>query len=333
MAYCACEIARLRATQQELRILPLESFVVEEQAAMRELTDSTGSPVRAPRRLAGATKLGRTVVRDPGLVIGIGILGSLVLLAIVGPIAWPDDPIAINIGASLQPPSLDHPMGTDGLGRDVFARFCAGARISLAVGAVVMVAGALVGGTIGLIAGVSRGSTDGVLMRTMDAILAFPPLILAIAISMSLGPGVMTATIGITVTTVPYYARVVRNDVLRIRSAPFVEATAALGATRTRLMARHVVPHVGSTILVQGAAVFGYAILSLAALGFLGLGARVPTPEWGAMITDGFDYALTGEWWLGLFPGLGVLFAVIGASIVADRARDILDPRGDYAYV
>jgi peptide/nickel transport system permease protein len=153
------------------------------------------------------------------------------------------------------------------------------------------------------------------------------------AVSVGLGTGLKTAGLGIMLTTIPYYARLLRSEVLRIRSLPFIEAAHALGARRLRIMLRHIVPHVVSTLLIQAAAVFGYAILTLAALGFVGLGARVPTPEWGAMITDGLQYFLTGQWWIGVFPGLGVLIAVTAANVIADRARDILDPRGRYAHV
>jgi peptide/nickel transport system permease protein len=170
-------------------------------------------------------------------------------------------------------------------------------------------------------------------MRIMDAILAFPPLILAMAVTVGLGAGLETAALGIMLTSLPYYARLLRSEVLRIRSLPFIEAAHALGARQTRIMARHIVPHVVSTLLIQAAAVFGYAILTLAALGFVGLGAQVPTPEWGTMITDGLQYFLTGQWWIGVFPGLGVLLAVTAASVIADRTRDILDPRGRYAHV
>jgi peptide/nickel transport system permease protein len=134
-------------------------------------------------------------------------------------------------------------------------------------------------------------------------------------------------------TSVPFYARLLRSEALRVRTLPFVEAAAALGATRPRIIMRHIVPHLMSTLLIQAAAVFGYAILSLAALGFVGLGAQVPTPEWGTMITDGLQYTLTGQWWIGVFPGIGLLAAVTATSLIADRARDILDPRGQYAHV
>jgi len=190
-----------------------------------------------------------------------------------------------------------------------------------------VIVGAVIGGAIGLIAGVRGGWLDNLLMRVMDAILSFPPLILAMAVTIGLGVGVKSAAIGIMLTSIPFYARLLRSEAIRIKTLPFIEAAAALGASRLRIMVRHVVPHVLSTLFIQAAAVFGYAILSLAGLGFVGLGAQVPTPEWGAMITNGLQYALTGQWWIALFPGLGVLVAVTAASMIADRVRDLLDPR------
>ena len=218
-------------------------------------------------------------------------------------------------------------MGTDGIGRDVLARFIAGARISLFVGTIVVVLGATIGGFTGLIAGIVGGSFDNVVMRIMDAILAFPPLILAMAVTVGLGVGIQTAAIGIVIATIPWYARVVRSDVLRIRSIQYIEAARAIGSSRIRIMSHHIVPNVFSTLFVQTSLSFGYAILALAALGFVGLGAQIPTPEWGAMITDGLRYALTGRWWIGFFPGLGLLIAVIAANSLGDRMRDLLDPR------
>jgi peptide/nickel transport system permease protein len=271
------------------------------------------------------------LVHDPPLLAATIVVLVLVFLAIFGRYIWTIDPLGIDVGASLQSPSRHHPMGTDGVGRDVFARFNDGAGISLSVGAIVALLGAVLGGAIGILSGFTGGWVDAVLMRAMDALLAFPPLVLAMAVTIGLGSGVHNAAIGIMLTSIPYYARLLRSEVLRIRSLPFIEAARALGAKRLRIMLRHVFPHVVSTLLIQAAAVFGYAVLTLAALGFVGLGARVPTPEWGSMITDGLQFVLTGQWWIGVFPGIGVLLAVTAASIIADRARDILDPRGQYA--
>jgi peptide/nickel transport system permease protein len=255
----------------------------------------------------------------------------IVGLALFGPLAWNKDPLGIDVGSALEAPSLSHPMGTDSVGRDVFARFNEGARISLAVGLTVIAIGSLVGGLIGLIGGTFGGPADGFGMRVMDSILAFPPLVLAMAVTVGLGVGLKTAAFGIVLVSIPYYARVVRSEVLRIRSSTFIDATRALGASRRRIVVRHVAPNVMSTLPILGAANFGYAILTLAALGFVGLGAQIPQPEWGAMITDGQQYILTGQWWIAVFPGIGILIVVAATSIIADRVRDILDPRGELA--
>lgn len=270
----------------------------------------------------------RRTLRRRGLALPLGILGILVLAALLGPILWQHDPLEMDFGAPLDPPSLAHPMGTDGNGRDVLSRFFYGARISLLAGAIVVVAGFIIGGGAGLLAGMSGRLVDNIIMRVMDALAAFPPLILAMAVTVGLGVGLPSATLGVMLSSVPFYARLIRADVVRLRALPFIEATVAIGASRMRITLRHLVPHTASTMLIQAAAVFGYAILSLAGLGFIGLGAQVPEPEWGAMITDGMQYALTGQWWVALFPGIGVLLAVIGANMLADRIRDRLDPRG-----
>jgi peptide/nickel transport system permease protein len=267
------------------------------------------------------------IVHDRVLLGGILTLLGVALIGLLGRLFWPDNPLAIDLGSSLQAPSLQHPMGTDQLGRDVFARWCEGAQISMTVGAVVVVVGGVLGVATGLISGTSSAAVDNVVMRVMDAILAFPALLLAMAVTLGLGVGIRTATIGIIIPTIPWYARLIRSDVLRIRALPFVEASVTLGARRSRTVTRHIFPHTIPTMAIQAGGVFSYAILTLAALGFVGLGAQVPTPEWGTMITDGLASALTGQWWITFFPGLGLLIAATAANVIADRVRDVLDPK------
>jgi peptide/nickel transport system permease protein len=278
-----------------------------------------------------ARRLLRTVLGDRKLAIPLGVLVVMVLFAIFGPIVWNHNPDTQSLLNSLEGPSLAHPFGTDQLGRDIFARVAYGARISLLAGLLVALAGAIIGGLIGLLAGTIGGVSDGALMRVMDSILAFPPLILAMAVTVGLGVGLDTAAIGITLVSIPWYARLIRSEALRINSLPFIEASHAIGATRGRVIARHVVPHLLPVLLIQMAAAFGYAIVGLAGLSFVGLGAQIPTPEWGAMITGGLSYALTGQWWIAIFPGVALLTTVTAASMLSDRMRDLLDPRGQYA--
>ena len=251
----------------------------------------------------------------------------LVVGAVLGPIVWNRDPTAVDVGSALQSPSWSHPMGTDNNGRDIFARFLHGARLSLSIAPAVAIVGALFGGLLGVAAGMAGGLVDGAIGRVMDAILAFPSLLLAMAVTVGLGAGVMPAALGILLTAIPWYALLLRSDTMRIRNRPYIDAATALGATRARIVRRHVLPHIMPTLLVQVATVFGYTILTLAGLGFIGLGAQPPTAEWGSMITDGLQFALTGQWWIGFFPGFGVFLAVSAANILADQTTRVLDPR------
>jgi len=272
-----------------------------------------------------------TLLADRKLTLPLAVLVLLVLFAIFVPIVESYSPDAQNLLGSLQGPSLPHPLGTDQLGRDVLARVAVGARISLVVATLVTLAGALAGGLVGLLAGTVGGVGGGVAMRAMDAILAFPWLILAMAVTVGLGIGLDSAAIGVALVSVPWYARLLRSEALRVSSLPFVEAAHALGATRGRIVARHVVPHMLPVLFIQMAAAFGYAVLALAGLSFVGLGAQVPTPEWGAMITEGLTYSLTGQWWISICPGVALLLTVTAVSMISDRMRDVLDPRGRYA--
>jgi peptide/nickel transport system permease protein len=287
-----------------------------------------GGPAAVTGRLTGAR---RAVRSDAGLWGPLAVFALLVLFAIFAPIIWGQNPDTQHLLSSLVSPSSAHPMGTDELGRDVFARLASGARLSLLFALIVSLTGAVVGGIIGLLAGTMGGASDGVTMRFMDAILAFPPLILAMAVTVGLGVGVFTAGIGIALVSVPWYARVLRSEAIRIRSLPFIEAAYAMGATRSRIITRHIVPHLLPVLFIQMAAAFGYAVLALAGLSFVGLGAQVPTPEWGAMITEGLSFALTSQWWISVFPGVFLLITVTAANVLSDRLRDVLDPSGNMA--
>jgi peptide/nickel transport system permease protein len=300
-----------------------------EDAAAVQPPNRTGST--AARASAGAGRTLRAILADRKLALPSIVLLALVLFAIFGPIIWNHSPDTQNLINSLESPSLSHPLGTDQLGRDVLARVADGARISLLVATLITVAGAIAGGLIGLLAGTIGGASDGVVMRIMDAILAFPPLILAMAVTVGFGIGLDTAAIGVALVSVPWYARLLRSEALRIRSLPFIEAAHAMGATRRRIITRHVVPHMLPVLFIQMAAAFGYAVIALAGLSFIGLGAQVPTPEWGAMMTEGLSYSLTGQWWISICPGVALLITVTAVSMLSDRMRDLMDPRGHYA--
>jgi peptide/nickel transport system permease protein len=272
-------------------------------------------------------RLLRAIGRSTELSVACAMMAVLVAFGLLGPLVWRADPNAVNVLDALLPPSLAHPMGTDDVGRDILSRFNAGARISLAVATIVTLASMVIGGLLGIIGGLFRGWVDAAIMTLMDSILAFPPLIFAVAVALALGAGVEAATIGIAITAVPFYARLLRSDVLKIREMTYIEAATAAGISAPSLIVRHIVPQLYSTLLIEAAAVFGFAILTLAALGFVGLGAQPPTPEWGNMITEGLPYSLTGQWWLGVFPGIGVLVASLATGMIADRLRDFYDPK------
>jgi len=261
------------------------------------------------------------------LTLALLVMAVLVAFGVLGPLLWPVDVEAVDVLGALSPPSLEHPMGTDDVGRDILARFNAGARISLTVATIVTLSSMVIGGLLGIIGGLLRGWVDAVISTVMDGILAFPPLVFAIAIAIALGAGVESAAIGITVAAIPFYARLLRSDVLKIREMTYIEAATAAGISFPSLVVRHIAPQLYSTLFIEAAAVFGFSIMTLAGLGFVGLGVQPPAPEWGNMITEGLAYSLTGQWWLGVFPGIGVLVASVATGLIADRLRDFYDPR------
>ena len=270
----------------------------------------------------------RDLVRaNPRLLVGGALLLVLALSALLAPWLARFDPNAVNPDVALMAPSFGHPLGTDELGRDLLSRVLWGGRVSLPVGAVAVAIGLLVGGGIGVLAGYRGRLTDLFLMRVVDAILAFPGLILAIALSAALGSGLRNAMIAIGVVQVPLYARLVRAQVLQLKSLDFVTAARALGSSPVRILARHLLPNLLNALLVQVSLSAGFAILAEATLAFLGLAAQPPTPDWGFMILTGSRYLINGLWWMSVAPGIAITIAVFGFNFMGDALRDALDPR------
>ena len=255
------------------------------------------------------------------------LLGLLVLVALLSPVISPHDPLAVNPDSSYLPPlSRGHLLGTDELGRDLLSRILWGARVSLPVALVAVAVGLIGGGTVGMLSGYAGGVVDLLLMRLMDALLAFPGLILAIALVAALGPGLRNAMIAIGIVAVPVYARLVRAVVLQLKPMEFIVATRSIGATPLRLVLRHLIPNLVNPIIVQVSLSAGFAILAEATLSFLGLGAQLPTPDWGQMINTGAAF-LTNDPWLAIVPGAAISVTVYSFNLLGDALRDALDPR------
>ena len=285
--------------------------------ADRALSAAAGGAVAAVRAPA---------VREPLTIVALAVIALFAIGAVLASVVAPYDPLAQDLASRLQPPSQAHWLGTDQLGRDLLSRILYGARISLIVGVVVVALAGALGTFVGLIAGYAAGLADEGLMRLTEVFLAFPPLILAMAIAGALGPSLGNAIIAIAAVTWAVYARLSRGQVLSLRRREYVEAARAIGAGRTRIIARHLLPNAIAPLLVQASFDMGSAIISAAGLSFIGFGAQPPTPEWGVMISEGRNFIST-EPWLSLFPGLAILLTVGAFNLLGDALRDTLDPR------
>ena len=284
------------------------------------------APVATRRVMSPNTLMARRFTKEKTAVFGLLVILLFALLAVFAPALAPFDPLAQDIPNGLAPPSPDHWMGTDKLGRDIFSRMLYGARISLGAGVGVVIMAGLVGISVGIIAGYVGGWPDEALMRVTDIFFAFPSLILAMAIAGALGPSLQNALIAVAVVTWPVYARLIRGQVLVLRDREFVVAARAVGASHSLILRRHLFPNTLSPLLVQASFEMGTVILAVAGLSFIGFGAQPPTPEWGVMISEGRNY-ITTHWWLTFFPAMAMLFAVAGFNLVGDGLRDVLDPR------
>lgn len=263
---------------------------------------------------------------NPLTLVGVVLVLLLAAVAVLAPVIAPHDPLAQNAVAALEGPSRSHLFGTDETGRDIFSRVLYGAAISLRIGILAVVTIMLVGVPLGLIAGSVGGWVDGVIMRLADVFLAFPTLVLALAIATSLGGGMQNVIVAVAVAGWPWYARLIRGAVLSIRGEAYIDAARLAGASWLRIVWRHILPNSFGPIIVQASQDMGYTILLAASLGFLGIGVKIPTPEWGTMINDGRDVFLDA-WWVSVFPGLAIVVAVLAFNLLGDGLRDIFDPR------
>lgn len=267
----------------------------------------------------------RILIRNRMAMAGAAVILIWAAAAVAAPLIAPYDALAQSIEDRLSPPSAQHPFGTDELGRDVFSRVVYGARISLPVGLVVILFSMLMGASVGALAGYIGGVFDLLVMRLADITLAFPSIVLALAIASALGPSLKNALIAMILVWWPEYARLMRGQVLSVKNNEYVTAARSIGVSSGRILARHIIPNTSAPIVVKASLDAGSAILTIAALSFIGLGAVPPTPEWGTMISMGrFKFY---HWWLTAFPGLAVLSVVLGFNFLGDGLRDAFDPQ------
>ncbi len=257
--------------------------------------------------------------------VGAMIVVFFVLLGLIGPLLWSYDPNAIAVTARFLPPSIQHPLGTDNFGRDILARIAHGTRLSLAIGAAVALFTTVLGTTMGLAVGYFR-RIEASAVAFMDALMAFPTILLAIGLSTALGPSLFNAVVALTIVYTPRMARIVRAAVLVVSRMDYVDAARAAGATDLRILLRHILPNCVAPIIVQITFVFAYAVVSEAVLSFLGLGAPPPAISWGMIVAEGRQY-LRNAWWICAFPGLAITLTVLGLNLLGDGLRDVLDPR------
>lgn len=277
---------------------------------------------RAPFRLV----VWRFIVEHKLFFVGASLFVIISLLAVFASLIAPYEPSKINFAHKLRPPGWEHLMGTDVLGRDIFSRIVYGARTSLLIGIMVVTLSMLIGVPIGLLAGYFGGRVDGILMRLSDIFLAFPPLLLPIAITAMLGAGLFNAMLALAVSWFPWYARIMRGAVMGVRKELYIDAARAIGVDPFRIIIRHALPNSWTPAIVQGSMDFGYAILAAASLSFIGIGAKPPTIEWGLMVALSRSKFLE-YWWTAACPGLAIFITVLAVNLAGDGIRDLLDPR------
>ncbi|AFQ50257.1 nickel transporter permease [Burkholderia cepacia] len=296
--------------------LTLRAWLLSDAPASRSQA-AFGLAYRRWRRFAG----------NPLNLFGLAILVVLIVVAIVGPLIMPHDPLHQVLPDRLLPPgSASHWFGTDQLGRDILSRMIAGSRLTLGIALLVVVIVVPIGLLIGMTAGYCGGFVDSVLMRFTDIALAFPKIVLALAFAAALGPGVINAVVAISITAWPAYARLARAETIRIAQADFIHAARLQGASGLRILLRYIMPLCMSSVIVRATLDMAGIILTVAGLGFLGLGAQPPSPEWGFMVASGRN-VLLDAWWVATLPGIAILLVSLAFNLLGDGLRDVFDPR------
>ena len=288
-------------------------------------TTLSAAPAAAPSSAPGRKSFARRLFSNRSFVIGLLLVGLIAVLAVLANVVAPYDPLKGNFRERMVAPNLQHWMGTDHFGRDILSRVLHGARISLQIGFMVALVTGIAGVVIGATAGYFR-RTDGVIMRLMDAFMAFPSIILAIAISSVLGASVTNVIIALAIAATPHTARIVRASVMVVREMEYVEAARALGAGHTRILLRHVMANAMAPLVVRMTYVFAVAILNEAVLSYIGVGPPPPAPTFGAIIANGRDFIVAAPW-ITVAPGLAIVASVLGLNLLGDGLRDVLDPR------
>jgi peptide/nickel transport system permease protein len=268
----------------------------------------------------------RRLKKNKAALVGAGVIAVIVLVAIFAPFISPRHYAKQVLPDRFLPPSIEYPLGTDGLGRCLFSRMVYGSRIALMIGVMVVGIQAAIGVTLGLISGYYGGRIDSIIMRLVDIMLAFPAIVLALAIAAALGPGLFNVMVALGVIGWSGYARLVRGQVLSVKENDYIEAVRATGASNARIIFRHVLPNVLAPVIVVATLGMAGALLAASALSFLGLGAQPPMPCWGAILADGRDF-LRRAWWIATFPGVAIMVTVLGFNFMGDGLRDALDPR------
>ena len=266
-------------------------------------------------------------IKNKLALVGLLILMFIFVLVFFGPALSGYDPFNVDFSVKLRAPSADHFLGTDNYGRDVMSRIFTGARYTLLAAVVSVVIGLILGAPLGVISGYFGRKVDLIIMRIVDILLAFPPLILAMAIVSGLGPSLLNAAVAIGISYIPIFARMARSRAISVKNMDYVQSAIALGSSRMRIILTDVLPNSMTPLIVQATIYTGYGILWVASLSFIGLGAKLPIPEWGLMIAEGRQYIVSGEWWMTIFPGLFIMLGVTGFTLIGDGIREVINPK------